>query len=200
MTEDVLLQGCLHKDAAAQQEFYHRYSPKMLSVCYRFAKNREDAEDMLQEGFIRIFSQIHQFQHKGALEGWIRKIIVHTCINMLKKNKKFSENVDIQYAQHLLIREEAVPAIIQAKQVIECIRMLPIGYRTVLNLFAIEGYNHKEIAEMLDIEESTSRSQYTRAKAMLEDILIRKRIMNAQPDKKLGKPDKTFTTADIDQE
>lgn len=200
MTEDVLLQGCLHKDAVAQQEFYHRYSPKMLSVCYRFAKNREDAEDMLQEGFIRIFSQIHQFQHKGALEGWIRKIIVHTCINMLKKNKKFSENVDIQYAQHLLIREEAVPAIIQAKQVIECIRMLPIGYRTVLNLFAIEGYNHKEIAEMLDIEESTSRSQYTRAKAMLEDILIRKRIMNAQPDKKLGKPDKTFTTADIDQE
>ncbi|TDX00100.1 RNA polymerase sigma factor [Dinghuibacter silviterrae] len=195
MTEDVLLQGCLHKDAAAQQEFYNRYSPKMLSVCYRFAKNREDAEDMLQEGFIRIFSQIHQFQHKGALEGWIRKIIVHTCINLLKKNKKFSENVDIQYAQHLSVREEAVPAVIQAKQVIECIRMLPIGYRTVLNLFAIEGYNHKEIAEMLDIEESTSRSQYTRAKAMLEDILIRKRIILAPPEKsdKSEKTDKRLT-------
>jgi RNA polymerase sigma factor (sigma-70 family) len=191
MTEDDLLHGCLHKDAAAQQEFYSRYSPKMLSVCYRFAKNREDAEDMLQEGFIRIFSQIHQFQHKGALEGWIRKIIVHTCINMLKKNKKFNENVDIQHAQHLIIREEAVPAIIQAKQVIECIRMLPLGYRTVLNLFAIEGYNHKEIAEMLDIEESTSRSQYTRAKAMLEDILIRKRILFSPPEK----ADKAFTTA-----
>lgn len=195
MTEEVLLQGCLHKDAAAQQEFYNRYSPKMLSVCYRFAKNREDAEDMLQEGFIRIFSQIHQFQHKGALEGWIRKIIVHTCINLLKKNKKFSENVDIQYAQHLSVREEAVPAVIQAKQVIECIRMLPIGYRTVLNLFAIEGYNHKEIAEMLDIEESTSRSQYTRAKAMLEDILIRKRIILAPPDKleKREQKDSTMT-------
>ncbi|HTJ10909.1 MAG TPA: sigma-70 family RNA polymerase sigma factor [Dinghuibacter sp.] len=195
MTEEVLLQGCLHKDAAAQQEFYNRYSPKMLSVCYRFAKNREDAEDMLQEGFIRIFSQIHQFQHKGALEGWIRKIIVHTCINLLKKNKKFSENVDIQYAQHLSVREEAVPAVIQAKQVIECIRMLPIGYRTVLNLFAIEGYNHKEIAEMLDIEESTSRSQYTRAKAMLEDILIRKRIILAPPEKmeKREQKDTTLT-------
>ena len=195
MTEELLLQGCLHKDAASQQEFYNRYSPKMLSVCYRFAKNREDAEDMLQEGFIRIFSQIHQFQHKGALEGWIRKIIVHTCINLLKKNKKFSENVDIQYAQHLSVREEAVPAVIQAKQVIECIRMLPIGYRTVLNLFAIEGYNHKEIAEMLDIEESTSRSQYTRAKAMLEDILIRKRIILAPPEKleKNEKKDKTLT-------
>jgi RNA polymerase sigma factor (sigma-70 family) len=163
----------------------------MLSVCYRFAKNREDAEDMLQEGFIRIFSQIHQFQHKGALEGWIRRIIVHTCINMLKKNKKFNENVDIEHAQHLIIREEAVPAIIQAKQVIECIRMLPLGYRTVLNLFAIEGYNHREIADMLDIEESTSRSQYTRAKAMLEDILIRKRILFSPPEK----TDKTFTTA-----
>jgi RNA polymerase sigma factor (sigma-70 family) len=183
MTEDDLLHGCLHKDAAAQQEFYSRYSPKMLSVCYRFAKNREDAEDMLQEGFIRIFSQIHQFQHKGALEGWIRRIIVHTCINMLKKNKKFNENVDIEHAQHLIIREEAVPAIIQAKQVIECIRMLPLGYRTVLNLFAIEGYNHREIADMLDIEESTSRSQYTRAKAMLEDILIRKRILFSPPEK-----------------
>src|SRR5580698_3766235 len=177
MTEEAILQGCLKNHAAAQKELYNRYSPKMLSVCYRFAKNREDAEDMLQEGFIRIFSQIHQFQHKGALEGWIRKIIVHTCINMLKKNKKFNENVDIQHAQHLIIREEAVPAIIQAKQVIECIRMLPLGYRTVLNLFAIEGYNHKEIAEMLDIEESTSRSQYTRAKAMLEDILIKKKVL-----------------------
>jgi RNA polymerase sigma-70 factor (ECF subfamily) len=104
---------------------------------------------------------------------------------MLKKNKKFSESVDIQYAQHLSVREEAVPAVIQAKQVIECIRMLPIGYRTVLNLFAIEGYNHKEISEMLDIEESTSRSQYTRAKAMLEDILIRKRILLAPPEKAL---------------
>ena len=183
MTEDAILQGCLKNVATAQRELYNRYSPKMLAVCYRFAHNREDAEDMLQEGFIRIFSQIHQFQHKGALEGWIRKIIVHTCINLLKKNKKFSENVDIQYAQHLYVREEAVPAVIQAKQVIECIRMLPIGYRTVLNLFAIEGYNHKEIAEMLDIEESTSRSQYTRAKAMLEDILIRKRIILAPPEK-----------------
>jgi RNA polymerase sigma factor (sigma-70 family) len=193
MTEEVLLQGCLHKNAASQQEFYNRYSPKMLSVCYRFAKNREDAEDMLQEGFIRIFSQIHQFQHKGALEGWIRKIIVHTCINLLKKNKKFSENVDIQYAQHLSVREEVVSAVIQAKQIIECIRMLPIGYRTVLNLFAIEGYNHKEIAEMLDIEESTSRSQYTRAKAMLEDILIRKRIILAPPAKAEKTDNKTLT-------
>lgn len=149
----------------------------MLSVCYRFAHNREDAEDMLQEGFIKVFTQIHSFENRGAFEGWIRRIIVHTCINILKKNKKFNESVDIIHATGLQVREETVPSVIQAKQVVECIRMLPIGYRTVLNLYAIEGYSHREIAGMLGIEESTSRSQYTRAKAMLEDILVRKKIL-----------------------
>jgi RNA polymerase sigma-70 factor (ECF subfamily) len=155
----------------------------MLSVCYRYAKSREDAEDMLQEGFIKVFTQIHQFQHRGALEGWIRRIIVHTCINNLKKNKKFSESVDIIHAASVSVREENIPSILQAKQVVECIRLLPLGYRTVLNLYAIEGYSHREIAEILDIEESTSRSQYTRAKAMLEDILIKKNIIAKQPER-----------------
>src|SRR3982751_1345986 len=177
MTEEAILQGCLHNHPVAQRELYNRFSPKMLAVCYRFAHNREDAEDMLQESFIKVFSQIHTFQNKGAFEGWIRRIIVHTCINHLKKNKKFNESVDIIHATGVQVREESVPAIIQAKQVVECIRLLPIGYRTVLNLYAVEGYTHREISGMLDIEESTSRSQYTRAKAMLEDILIRKKIM-----------------------
>jgi RNA polymerase sigma-70 factor (ECF subfamily) len=133
---------------------------------------------MLQEGFIKVFSQIHTFENRGAFEGWIRRIIVHTCINILKKNKKFNDSVDIIQATGVQIREESVPSIIQAKQVVECIRMLPMGYRTVLNLYAVEGYNHREIAGMLDIEESTSRSQYTRARAMLEDILVRKKILH----------------------
>ena len=177
MTEEAILKGCLQNDPAAQRELYNRYSPKMLSVCYRFAHNREDAEDMLQEGFIKIFSQMHTFGNRGAFEGWIRRIIVHTCINVLKKNKKFNESVDIIHATAVQVREESVPSIVQAKQIVECIRMLPIGYRTVLNLYAIEGYSHREIGTMLDIEESTSRSQYTRAKAMLEDILVRKKII-----------------------
>jgi len=183
MTEEAILHGCLKNLPVAQQELYSRYSPKMLSVCYRFARNREDAEDMLQEGFIRVFTQIHQFQSKGSFEGWIRRIIVHTCINHLKKHKKFNDCVDIStQAYTLQVREESVPSIIQAKQVIECIRTLPLGYRTVLNLFAIEGYSHREIATVLDIEESTSRSQYTRAKAMLEQILVKKQII-LQPKK-----------------
>lgn len=183
MTEEAMLKGCMRNNAPAQQELYSRYSPKMLSVCYRYAKNREDAEDMLQEGFIKIFTQIAQFQNRGALEGWIRKIIVHTCINNLKKNKKFTESVDLIHASGIHIREEIIPSIVQAKQVVECIRSLPIGYRTVLNLYAIEGYSHKEIATMLDIEESTSRSQYTRAKNMLEDILVKKRLLTIQVNK-----------------
>ncbi len=178
MTEEAILSGCLQNDGVAQRELYSKYSPKMLSVCYRFAHNREDAEDMLQEGFIKVFSQIHTFQNKGAFEGWVRRIIVHTCINHLKKNKKFNESVDIIHATGIQIREDSVPSIVQAKQIVECIRILPLGYRTVLNLYAIEGYSHKEIAEMLDVEESTSRSQYTRAKQMLEDILIKKNIIN----------------------
>ncbi|MBN8782548.1 MAG: RNA polymerase [Sphingobacteriales bacterium SCN 48-20] len=177
MTEEAILRGCLNSDAAAQRELYNRYSAKMLAVCYRFAHNREDAEDMLQEGFIKVFLQIHTFENRGAFEGWIRRIVVHTCINILKKNKKFNESVDIIHATGIYIREDSVPAIVQAKQVVECIRMLPIGYRTVLNLYAIEGYSHREISDLLNIEESTSRSQYTRAKAMLEDILVKKKIM-----------------------
>ena len=131
----------------------------------------------MQDAFIKVYQYIGQFKFEGAFEGWIRRIVVHTCINILKKNKKFNESVDIIHATGAVVREESVPSIVQAKQIVECIRMLPIGYRTVLNLYAIEGYSHREIGTMLDIEESTSRSQYTRAKAMLEEILVRKKII-----------------------
>jgi RNA polymerase sigma factor (sigma-70 family) len=177
MTEEAILEGCLKNNAAAQKALYQKHSAKMLVVCYRYAHSREDAEDMLQEGFIKVFSQIHTFENRGALEGWIRRIVVHTCINNLKKNKRFNESVDLIHATSVQVREESIPSIIQAKEVVECIRLLPIGYRTVLNLYAIEGFSHREISTMLDIEESTSRSQYTRAKSMLEDILIRKKIL-----------------------
>lgn len=182
MNDDLIIEGCMQNNPVAQRELYNRYSPKMLAVCYRFAPSREDAEDMLQEGFIRVFSQMHSFQHKGSFEGWIRKIIVHSCINILKRNKRFNDNVDLEEAMQAGVKE-TIPSIMQAKQVVECIRLLPIGYRTVLNLYAIEGYSHREIAEIMDIEESTSRSQYTRAKNMLEQILIKRRIIDKKEPK-----------------
>ena len=127
MTEQSIIAGCLHNDAAAQRELFNKYSPKMLSVCYRFAQNREDAEDMLQEGFIKVFSQLHQYQNSGSFEGWIRRVIVNTCINVLKKNKRFSDCLDISFAENLHSLEKNIPSIIQAKQIVECIRLLPIG-------------------------------------------------------------------------
>jgi len=186
MMEQTLIAGCLHNDAAAQRELYNHYSSKMLSVCYRFAHNREDAEDMLQEGFIKVFTQMHTFQNKGAFEGWIRRIIVHTCINFLKKHKKFADSVELDYANTINVKEESLPSLMQAKQIVEAIRLLPIGYRTVLNLYAIEGYSHKEIGEMLDIQESTSRSQFTRAKVLLEQVLVKKRIINNNTQEELS--------------
>jgi len=177
MTEESILQGCLDNLPSAQEALYNQFSPRMLGMCYRYARNREDAEDMLQEGFMKVYSQIHQFKRDGSLEGWVRKIMVHTCINALKKNKKFSDSVDLVFASTIQIDDNNIPSMLQAKQVVECIRLLPVGYRTVLNLYAIEGFSHKEISSILEIEESTSRSQYTRAKFMLEEILIKKKIL-----------------------
>lgn len=182
MNEDFIIEGCINNSPVAQRELYNRYSPKMLSVCYRFAASREDAEDMLQEAFIKVFGQIQTFQNKGAFEGWVRRIVVHTCINVLKRNKKFNESLDLEHAVHASTKD-SIPSILQAKQVVECIRLLPVGYRTVLNLYAIEGFSHREIAGMMDIEESTSRSQYTRAKAMLEQILIKRRVIDQKQPK-----------------
>ncbi len=184
MTEQQIIEGCVAEDPLAQRELFNRYSAKMLSVCYRFAANREDAEDMLQEGFIKVYRQLHTFQHKGSFEGWIRRIVVHTCINILKKNKKFSNLADLEDAEEIAITRASVYGAMQAKKVIECIRLLPAGYRAVLNLFAIEGYSHREIGEILEIGESTSRSQYTRAKNLLEQILVNQRVIE-QPE--LGK-------------
>ncbi|NDF97762.1 MAG: sigma-70 family RNA polymerase sigma factor [Chitinophagia bacterium] len=182
MTEEAIIRGCIKNQAVAQRELYLQYSPKMLAVCYRYAHNREDAEDMLQEGFIKVFTQLGSFENRGSFEGWIRKIMVHTCINILKKNKKFNESVDLIHAHSVALKEDSIPALVQVKQIVECIRLLPTGYRTVLNLFAIEGYSHREIAQLLDIEESTSRSQFTRAKAMLEEVLIRKKIVQPKQE------------------
>jgi len=177
MTEESILQGCVMQEPTAQKALFEQFGGKMLAICYRFAGNKEDAEDMLQESMIRIFSQIHQYRQQGSFEGWIRKIIVHTCINQLKKQKKFNDCVDISKAEQLFSRKDHIPSIIQAKEIIECIRTLPVGYRTILNLYALEGYSHKEIGVLLDIQESTSRSQYNRAKNLLEQILIQKNIL-----------------------
>jgi RNA polymerase sigma-70 factor (ECF subfamily) len=178
MDETQILQGCLQRNVTAQEALYNHFCPRMMGVCYRYAGNREDAEDMLQEGFMKVFAYIHQYRQEGSLEGWIRRIMVHTCINFLKKEKKLSELADIIHAHKIIAEEATGPSIMNAKKIIECIRLLPVGYRTVLNLYAIEGYSHREISQILDITESTSRSQYSRARLLLENILIRNGILD----------------------
>jgi RNA polymerase sigma-70 factor (ECF subfamily) len=177
MTDELILQGCVQHEPAAQKALYERFSAKMMAICYRYAGNKQDAEDMLQESMVRIFAHIHQFQQKGSFEGWIRRVIVHTCINYLKRQKKFHDCMDLTHAEHYVTRENHIPSIIQAKEITECIRSLPVGYRTILNLYALEGYSHREIAGMLEIQESTSRSQYNRAKNLLKQLLFRRNIV-----------------------
>ena len=177
MTEQNLIEACSQNNAAAQRELYNRYSGLMFGVCFRYAYRKEDAEDMLQEGFIKIFKRIDSFQNKGNFLGWMKKVMVHTCINHLKRNKKFTDISDIEFAYHLEYRAESITSKLLGKQVMECLLMMPIGYRTVINLYAIEGYSHKEIGEMLDITESTSRSQFIRGRTVLEDILVKRKII-----------------------
>ena len=183
MIEQSLIEACNNNNAAAQRELYNRFSGVLFGVCYRYAFRREDAEDMLQEGFIKIFKNIESFGNKGNFEGWMKKVMVNTCINYLKKNKRLTEMLNIENAYTLEIQEESIASKLLGKQVMECLRMMPIGYRTVINLFAIEGYSHKEIAEMLAITESTSRSQFVRGKSLLESILINKKITDTKVDK-----------------
>lgn len=183
MTEAILIKACMQKDILAQRELYDLYSAKMLGICYRYAYRREDAEDMLQEGFVKIFNQLSTFENRGSFEGWMKRVIVNTCINFLKRTKKFNEHLALDAAYYIEYKEESMASKLLGKQIIECIRLLPIGYRTILNLYAIEGYSHKEIAGLLEIEESTSRSQFTRAKVALENILIKRGIID-NPDKK----------------
>jgi DNA-directed RNA polymerase specialized sigma24 family protein len=137
-----LIKDCLKGNPSAQKQLYDHFAPLMLSVCYRYTKSIEDAEDVLQEGFIKVFFKLSQYQTKGELGGWIRRIMATTAINFLRKKNL-------------------------AKEIADLIRQLPLGYQTIFNLYAVEGYSHTEIAEMLGINEGTSRSQYARARAQL---------------------------------
>ncbi len=162
-----LIKACIQQNRAAQKKLYELYSPKMLGVCYRYAASKEEAEDMLQEGFIRAFQKLDTFRFQGSFEGWLRRIIVNTAINILRKYQNLKYECDIESAGNTPAASGDAITSMYTKEVIELIRALPNGYRTVLNLYAVEGYSHREIADMLGINESSSRSQYTRAKTLL---------------------------------
>lgn len=178
MTEEQLVKKCLEKDALAQKQLFEYYSKRMMGVCLRYAKDAEEAQDVLQMGFIKVFEKLDMYNAKGSLEGWIRKIIVNTALDIIRKNKKFMNDVEMDKVDFQLHHnsENAVDSL-SAQDLLKVIHNMPPGFRTVFNMFAIEGYSHKEIAEELNISVNTSKSQYSRARAYLQKVLIEEKVI-----------------------
>lgn len=164
-------------DEKAQQAFYQQLAPKMYGICLRFAVDQSEADDILQEGFIRVFIHLKDFRGEGSLEGWVRRTIVNTAINSYKKRVKRGPTTDLEYIKETADEKYYVIEKMAADELLKLISELPQGYRTVFNLNVVEGYTHKEIGEMLDISENTSKSQLSRARTSLQKKLksIKKR-------------------------
>ena len=171
MTDQDLIKECINNNPKAQKELYDRFASKMMGVSYRYANSQEEAKDILQDAFIKVFGRIGSFKKEGSLEGWIRRIVVNTALDNIRKRKKDKQNVSLTEAEHLASNKDYIIENLSADDLLQMLKTIPIGYRTVFNLYAIEGYSHKEIADSLGITENTSKSQYSRAKAFLRNLL-----------------------------
>jgi len=168
--ESDLISGCIDGNRRMQEELYRRFSPRMYAVCLRYASSSEEAEDILQEGFIKIFKKLTSYRGDGSFEGWIRRIFVNTAIEHFRRRR---------YLQPVTEKEEntiegkflSVLDELAEKDILELIRQLSPGYRTVFNMYVVEGYTHKEIGDILGISEGTSKSQLSRAKVILQDMV-----------------------------
>ena len=167
MDQNELLNDCLRGKASAQRELYAYFAHSMLGLCYRYTKSMSDAEDVLQEGFIKVFKNLHQFSGTGELGAWIRRIMVNTAINYLKSESRYQHDLSFTDKSLHLVSDENPELILSAKELADLIRQLPTGYQTIFNLHAVEGYTHVEIGKILGIHEGTSKSQYARARALL---------------------------------
>ncbi|MDR1200224.1 MAG: sigma-70 family RNA polymerase sigma factor [Tannerellaceae bacterium] len=168
MNEQQLIEGCRKGNRLAQKELYETYSRKMMGVCLRYTNDRETARDLLQDGFVKVYTSIDSYTGIGSFEGWMRKIFVNCALEYLRKSDVLREAIDLDNTTELANPDSSVVSNMSANELLTLIGELPTGFRTVFNLFAIEGFSHKEIGELLDITESTSRSQYTRAKQLLQ--------------------------------
>lgn len=156
--------------AQCQRDLYERFAGKMYAVCLRYARTREDAADILQEGFLKVFSKLGQFQFQGSFEGWIRRVMVNTALRAYQKQRFDYEQSGYERLPELPVEPDAV-AVLSEAELMDLVRQLPDGYRAVFNLVAVEGYSHAEAASLLGIQESTSRSQLTKARRHLEEEL-----------------------------
>ncbi|MBX2896192.1 MAG: sigma-70 family RNA polymerase sigma factor [Cyclobacteriaceae bacterium] len=170
LSDQELIKGCVKGERASQEALYSRYCRKMMVICQRYAKSTLEAEDILQEGFIKVFAAIETFRGEAQLNTWITRIMINTALNHQRQKLYLLPMVDVANT-NLHETEEVSLADFNLAELIAMIQSLPDGARVVFNLFAIEGYNHKEIAAMLDISEGTSKSQYSRAKSLLKSKL-----------------------------
>jgi len=178
MTDEQLVKKCLENDSLAQKRLFDLFARKMMGVCLRYASDNDEAQDILQMGFIKVFEKLHLFSQQGSLEGWIRKIMVNTALDNIRRNKKNKENIDIEKVDYqLYYKEENGLDVMNANDLLAIIQKMPTGFRTVFNLFAIEGYSHKEIAEQLNISVNTSKSQYSRARTYLQNKLLNEKVI-----------------------
>jgi RNA polymerase sigma-70 factor (ECF subfamily) len=176
LTEEQLIKGCVQNDVACQRLLFERYAGKLMTICLRYSCDRPEAEDMLQDAFIKIFSHIWQYKFEGSFEGWIKRIVVNCALKTIQKKKtRFLEisNHDAA-APH---SDSFVLSSLSEDELIKMISSLPDGYRIVFNLYVMEGYSHDEIAEMLGIQAATSRSQLVKARKLLQkQILLNQKI------------------------
>jgi RNA polymerase sigma-70 factor (ECF subfamily) len=167
-----LVAGCKRKESWARRKLYELYSPAMLGICVRYVNERETARDILQEGFIKVFTKIDSYSGSGSFDAWMRKVFVTTALEYLRSIKSFKLNISLDNYNETYEPTEEVDASVvnklSADEILQCINGLPTGFRTIFNLYVIEGYSHAEIAKMLNIKESSSRSQFARARQLLQ--------------------------------
>ncbi len=168
VSETDLIKGCIQGDRTMQEELYNRFAGKMYAVCLRYSGNTDDARDLLQEGFIKVYRNLHRFRAEGSFEGWVRRVFVNSSIEHFRK--KSIQLVHAGEKEESLAEKDNVSALdnLAERDIIRLISELSPGYRTVFNLYVIEGYSHKEISEQLGISEGTSKSQLARARSILQ--------------------------------
>ena len=171
VTEEELIQGCLNLDPTAQKQLYEKYSAKMFGVCLRYVKDYNEAEDVLITAFMKVFDRLVQYKGQGSFEGWIRRVTINEALTFLRKNRNMYLEVEIEKVD----REPEFQKLeneLEVEDLLNMVKRLPEGYRTVFNLYAIEGYTHKEIAKKLEINVNTSKSQLSRARKLLQKYLV----------------------------
>jgi RNA polymerase sigma-70 factor (ECF subfamily) len=184
-TEQLLIKGCIAGDRAFQTKLYDLFAPKMLGVCLRYSKNREEAEDILQEGFLKVFTYINKFRGDGSFEGWIRKIMVNAALSRHRNKSAMHPVIGLEGYNYHGADQTDIASNMDAKELLSLIQSLTPGYRMVFNLYVFEGYKHREIAQALGISEGTSKSNLSDARAFLQKACLSGR-QALMPKKKLA--------------